>query len=544
VAHPVTVALTGRGCCAYHQQIEQVRAAEQLGFGDVWLTEQYFTGESVYNDALLFASAVAMRTQRIRIGFAVVQLPFHHPVRLAVQLALLDNLSKGRIDVGVGKGTIYNEYEFVGHGLRSDDSRERMEEAVDIIGRLWRGGPVTYSGKYFQVQVPELRPRPVQLPHLPLWRSVISPASFSECGRLGLPILTARLPLARIKERWAAYQAGLDAAGHDAATKARLLAQSALWRNVYVAESDAQAEDPLQSASLPPTIVSTVAKVSRSPRSGSQPTARLPAMTPAASRPAESKIVPFTVPAIQWPTPATRVSGAGILPRRWRGLDSNSRSHTDGSTFESIARQYRGKTPRQKTVAEPMVRRLCAGGRRIRTLGLPARERSVFAPCTRRTASLRRLVAHPTVQQNAQRGDEAERLVQHDVVSRLGHLDDGRSRTHQRRHVGSCFTRDERALFTKDERGATTHRLQILADGLAESTRAHGLPVELPDPAVLGALQRMATDEFDNERIVARLFGHQAEARQGSVESLINTPVAHGRPCERMPRLLLRGADR
>jgi alkanesulfonate monooxygenase SsuD/methylene tetrahydromethanopterin reductase-like flavin-dependent oxidoreductase (luciferase family) len=82
-----------------------------------------------------------MRTERIRIGFAVVQLPFPHPVRLAVQLALLDNLSRGRIDVGVGKGTIYNEYEFVGHGLRSDDSRERMEEAVDIIERLWGGGP-------------------------------------------------------------------------------------------------------------------------------------------------------------------------------------------------------------------------------------------------------------------------------------------------------------------------------------------------------------------------------------------------------------------
>ena len=113
------------------QQIEQVRFAERLGFGDVWLTEHYFTGESVYNDALLFASAVAMRTERIRIGFAVAQLPFHHPVRLAVQLALLDNLSKGRIDVGVGKDTIYNEYEFVGHGLRSDDSRERMEEAID-----------------------------------------------------------------------------------------------------------------------------------------------------------------------------------------------------------------------------------------------------------------------------------------------------------------------------------------------------------------------------------------------------------------------------
>src|ERR1700756_4206001 len=111
-------------------------------------------------------------------------------------------------------------------------------------------------------------------------------------------------------------------------------------------------------------------------------------------------------------------------------------------------------------------------------------------------------------------------------MSRLGHLDDGRSRTHHGRHVGCRFTRDERARFTKDERGATTDRLQILAHGLAEATRAHGLAVELPDPAVLGAPQRTATDELDNELILAKLFGHQAEARQGSVESLVDTLVA------------------
>ena len=77
--------------------------------------DQYERNFEIACDALLFAAAVAMRTERIRIGFAVVQLPFHHPVLLAVQLALLDNLSKG--DVEVHKGTIYNEYEFVGHGL-------------------------------------------------------------------------------------------------------------------------------------------------------------------------------------------------------------------------------------------------------------------------------------------------------------------------------------------------------------------------------------------------------------------------------------------
>ncbi len=227
------------------QQIQQVELAEQLGFQDVWLTEHYFTGESVYNDAVLFASALAMRTKVIRIGFAVVQMPFHHPVRLAVQLSLLDNLSKGRIDVGVGKGTVYNEYEFVGHGLRSGDSRARMEEAMEILRRIWTEAPFSFEGEYYNLSLPELRPRPVQQPGPPLWRSVISPGSFEECGRLGLPILTARLPVERIGERWQMYETGLEAGGHDEATRERLRAQNAVWRNVYIADSDAQAEDEL-----------------------------------------------------------------------------------------------------------------------------------------------------------------------------------------------------------------------------------------------------------------------------------------------------------
>lgn len=227
------------------QQIAQVCYAESLGFSDVWLTEHYFTGESVYNDALMFAAALAMKTERVRLGFAVVQMPFHHPVRLAVQLALLDNLSNGRVDVGVGRGTVYNEYEFVGHGLRSHDSRARMEEAVDILQRAWCEAPLRYDGEYFQVEVPELRPRPVQQPGPPLWRSVISPGSFDECGRLGIPILTARLPVDKIRERWALYDAGLEAGGHSEAVRDSLMKKSALWRNVYVAESNDQAEDEL-----------------------------------------------------------------------------------------------------------------------------------------------------------------------------------------------------------------------------------------------------------------------------------------------------------
>lgn len=226
-------------------QIELAREAESLGFDGVWLTEHYFTGESVYNDAVTFAAALAMATQRLRIGFAVIQMPFHHPVRLATQLALLDNLSGGRVDIGIGKGTVYNEYEFVGHGLRSGDSRARMEEAMEVFRRLWTEAPLSFKGDYFEVDVPELRPAPVQRPHPPLWRSVISPGSFTECGRLGLPILTARLPVERIRERWELYRAGMVEGGLDADAQAALLKRSGVWRNVYIADSDAQAEDEL-----------------------------------------------------------------------------------------------------------------------------------------------------------------------------------------------------------------------------------------------------------------------------------------------------------
>src|ERR687891_2099283 len=159
---------------AIAQQLEQACLAETLGFDGVWLTEHNFTGEAVYNDPIPFASALAARTTRIRIGFAVIQLALRHPIRLAVQLALLDNLSGGRIDVGVGHGTNYNEYEFVGYGLRSDDSRERMAETLDVMVRAWTEAPLVHQGKFYQLSLPELRPRPRQRPYPPIWRAVSS----------------------------------------------------------------------------------------------------------------------------------------------------------------------------------------------------------------------------------------------------------------------------------------------------------------------------------------------------------------------------------
>ena len=177
-------------------------------------------------------------------------MALHHPVRLAVQLAVLDNLSRGRLDVGIGRGTSYNEYEYVGYGLRSDDSRERMEEAVVVLTGAWTQAPFVHEGKYFSMRLPEMRPRPVQRPHPPLWRSVISVDSLVESGRDGLPVMMSRVPNARIPERLDQYREGLEAGGHDAVTQRRLLAEASVWRFLYVADSDAQAEDDVQAATL------------------------------------------------------------------------------------------------------------------------------------------------------------------------------------------------------------------------------------------------------------------------------------------------------
>ena len=233
---------------AIDELVTQACFAETAGFDGVWLTEHNFTGESVYCDPIPFASVVAARTSRIRIGFAVIQLALRHPIRLATQLALLDHLSGGRLDVGVGHGTNFNEYEFVGYGLRSDDSRERMEETLAVMVRAWTEAPLTHEGKFYQLSLPALRPRPRQRPHPPIWRAVSSAGSVRECGRLGVPILMARVPLARVPERLALYEAGLTESGLPPAAQQRLRAQAALWRFVHVAESQARAEDELGTA--------------------------------------------------------------------------------------------------------------------------------------------------------------------------------------------------------------------------------------------------------------------------------------------------------
>ena len=145
--------------------MEEVLLTERLGFDTIWLSEHHFDGNCAYVDPVSFAAAIATATRRIRIGFAVAQMSLHHPVRLAEQLALIDHLSKGRLIIGLGRGTAYNIYEYQGYGIDHAEAQARFEEAADILIRAWTSETAfTHHGRFWDLNIPLLRPRPLLAP--------------------------------------------------------------------------------------------------------------------------------------------------------------------------------------------------------------------------------------------------------------------------------------------------------------------------------------------------------------------------------------------
>ena len=114
--------------------LEEILLAEEISMHSVWLTEHHFDGAAAHADPLVFGAAIAARTERIKIGFAVAELAFHHPVRLAIQTSLLDNLSHGRLIVGTGRGSAYNHYEYLGFGITMEDGLARLGRDRRIAG--------------------------------------------------------------------------------------------------------------------------------------------------------------------------------------------------------------------------------------------------------------------------------------------------------------------------------------------------------------------------------------------------------------------------
>lgn len=155
----------------YDQMMQQVELAEELGYDSVWFTEHHF---SEYGRAAVPALAgyAAARTSRIRVGSAVVVLPFNDPVRVAEDWATLDHLLQGRLDVGVGRGN--QPHEFRGFNVPMDEARDRYQEALAILRKAWTQKTFSHDGRFWQYPELEVLPKPVQQPHPPLWCAALS----------------------------------------------------------------------------------------------------------------------------------------------------------------------------------------------------------------------------------------------------------------------------------------------------------------------------------------------------------------------------------
>ena len=221
--------------------LREAELVEALGFDAIWIAEHYFTGECVYGDPLVFASAVAVKTSRIEIGFGILELPLHQPVRVAMQTALLDNLCQGRLIVGTAKGSNYNAFEYIGFGTDPQLGAEQMEEAEELLVKAWTTDNVVFEGKHYRAAFPSVRPRPFQKPHPRLARACINRESIIEMARIGRPILIRGRSTNSTAADIRLYRDTMSEAGFGEAAIERNLDQVWVWREMHLAETDEEA---------------------------------------------------------------------------------------------------------------------------------------------------------------------------------------------------------------------------------------------------------------------------------------------------------------
>jgi alkanesulfonate monooxygenase SsuD/methylene tetrahydromethanopterin reductase-like flavin-dependent oxidoreductase (luciferase family) len=233
-----------------HRELEQIVWAEELGFDSVWLTEHHFIEYGISVDPSLLASAAASRTRRVRIGLAAAILPFHDPIRLAEQLAMVDILSGGRLDVGVGRGN--RPTEFAGYRIPQVESRERFEEVLAIVVEAWTKERFSYDGQHYRIPELSVIPKPLQRPHPPLYVVCVSPDTIEATALRGLPMLNSLLrgPVEQLVQNRDTYVRALKKAGKTDEEVAEALTRWGVSRHIYVAPTDAQALAEAKDAEL------------------------------------------------------------------------------------------------------------------------------------------------------------------------------------------------------------------------------------------------------------------------------------------------------
>jgi natural product biosynthesis luciferase-like monooxygenase protein len=222
----------------YGRIAEQIQLAEKLGFDDAWVTEHHFHRfGGLIPHPPVFLGSLATATSRLHLGVAISVVPLHNPLANAEAYAMVDVLSNGRLELGVGRGSNPEEYEGFRFGF--EDSPRRLREHVEVLQQAWSDEPVDFSGELYQYAGQEVLPKPIQRPHPPIWVGASrSDDTFRWAGEKGFHLMT--LPYAyepAVLQHWiGVYKDSLRASGHDPA------AREVLGKfHFFVAESDAEA---------------------------------------------------------------------------------------------------------------------------------------------------------------------------------------------------------------------------------------------------------------------------------------------------------------
>ena len=213
---------------------EIAQAADELGYDSIWCAEHHFSTYGYLARPLMYAVHLANHTKRIRVGSAVVVLPLHHPLVVAEEIAMADQLSGGRLDVGLGRG--YQPYEFARLGHDLSESRERFDEAVDVLLASFKGEPFSYDGKYYSFEETQVLPVPVQQPRPPIWVVGQSAESIEATARRGFNLVSGGfgVPIERLRE----FRKLFDATVPDQAARARIRVST--QRPVYVTKDESE----------------------------------------------------------------------------------------------------------------------------------------------------------------------------------------------------------------------------------------------------------------------------------------------------------------
>ncbi len=169
------------------ETIQQCVLADQVGFDTLWFVEHHFlTSFSMSPCPEVLFGALSRLTKRIRLGFGVVILPYHHPVRVAERVAMVDHMSGGRVEFGTGRSA---PYEQTGMGLDPRNTRAMWEESLRMIPKIWEDGLFSWEGQFWNVPPREVRPKPYQKPHPAIWVAALQPATYQLAAELGIGVM-------------------------------------------------------------------------------------------------------------------------------------------------------------------------------------------------------------------------------------------------------------------------------------------------------------------------------------------------------------------